>query len=313
MTEGEIDCVSVIQAGFVRAVSVPDGWTDGLEHGDGRKMAPLVTVEDQLRQSPCVIVAGDLDGTGASMAKAVRNLLGGYPVRWVTWPEGCKDANDALRNHGESAIVTAINAARLMDPEGGLVHGFADRPPAPPRQFLRPDYPGLDNAICLEIGALSVSTGVPGSGKSTFATFLTHHLIRNHGIRVGAALFETHDDELLHHLSLLNLGRPATGLSAPERSGLFDQLDQHWRLIKFDETSDGQQNLGWIERMIRTAAVRDGCKLILIDPWNELDHLPEPGESMTLYINFALTKIRKLAARYDCHFTSSRIQPNLIA
>jgi twinkle protein len=53
--------------------------------------------------------------------------------------------------------------------------------------------------------------------------------------------------------------------------------------------------------MIYTLAVRDGCKLIIVDPWNELEHLPEPGESMTAYINFALQQIRVWAEQFDTH------------
>lgn len=53
--------------------------------------------------------------------------------------------------------------------------------------------------------------------------------------------------------------------------------------------------------MIYALAVRDECKLITIDPWNELEHLPEVGESMTSYINFALQQIRTWAQQYDTH------------
>ena len=60
-------------------------------------------------------------------------------------------------------------------------------------------------------------------------------------------------------------------------------------------------NLGWLKEMIYTLAVRDNCKLIIVDPWNELEHLPEPGESMTAYINFALQQIRVWAEQYDTH------------
>lgn len=53
--------------------------------------------------------------------------------------------------------------------------------------------------------------------------------------------------------------------------------------------------------MVRTLAVRDQCKIIVIDPWNELEHMPEPGESLTNYINFALQQIRQWAEQWDVH------------
>ena len=47
--------------------------------------------------------------------------------------------------------------------------------------------------------------------------------------------------------------------------------------------------------------MRDHCKLIIVDPWNELEHLPQPGESLTNYINWALKRIRQLAAKLEVH------------
>lgn len=301
ITEGEFDCLSVIQSGFVRAVSIPDGWTKGQEDGDGAKMQPLLRAENLLRASPCVIVAGDADAPGASMAKAVRNLLEGHPVRHVRWPEGCKDANDVLRRHGEGEVARAINDARMMDPDGGIISGFTDRPASPPRRFLRPDHPALNESLLYEVGSMSVVTGVPGSGKSTFAAFAAHHVQHNERIRVGLAMFETHADELENHMALLRTGRRWAYLSPEQKRQLGAELDRDYRLIFREEMGDARHNIGWLESMIRTAAVRDQCSLIVIDPWNEMDHLPEPGESLTNYINFALTRVRQLAERYDCH------------
>ena len=80
ITEGEIDCLSVMQAGFERAVSIPNGWkADG---GDG---SALVEAADLLRKSPCVIVAGDCDEAGASLPRAVANILKGHDVRSVSY------------------------------------------------------------------------------------------------------------------------------------------------------------------------------------------------------------------------------------
>jgi len=77
-------------------------------------------------------------------------------------------------------------------------------------------------------------------------------------------------------------------------------LDKSFRIVHrpYDE---GSHNLGWLQEMIYTLAVRDNCKMIVIDPWNELEHLPETGENMTSYINFALQQIRVWAEQYDTH------------
>jgi len=295
ITEGEMDCLTTIQAGYPRSVSLPDGWT-----ADGGKRECLIREEARLRNSPFVVVAGDNDEAGASLPRAVANILAGHDVRYVTWPDGCKDANDVLMARGEAEIVEAINAAKMMDPEGGFITGISDLPPLPARRVLKAGVSNLDYRLAFEVGALSVGTGVPGHGKSTLTTFAAYHVAMNERVRVGFMSFETHPHRTRDHLARLMTGKPWGELSAQDKAETAKRLDERFRIVHrtFEETT---HNLGWLREMIYTLAVRDGCKLIVIDPWNELEHLPETGESMTAYINFALQQMRQWAEQYDTH------------
>lgn len=295
ITEGEIDCLSVIQAGYERAVSLPDGWT-----ADGGKRDVLVAAEDDLRRSGHVIVAGDHDEAGASLPKTVANILAGHDVRYARWPEGCKDANDVLVHFGEGELARCLLNAKRVDPAGGFITGLSDLPPMPERRVLRTGLNCLDWLMAWEAGAMSVGTGTPGAGKSTFATFAAYHVALHEKVRVGFLAFETHPYRIRDQLSRLRAGRPFQELGADLRRNCLEVFDRHFRIVHrtFDE---GDHHLQWLKSMVYTLAVRDGCKLILVDPWNELEHLPEPGESMTAYINFALKEIRTWAEQYDTH------------
>ncbi|MDO6587347.1 bifunctional DNA primase/helicase [Salipiger sp. 1_MG-2023] len=295
ITEGEIDTLSVMQAGYLRAVSLPDGWTE-----DGGKRECLIEAEGLLRQSPYVIVAGDNDQAGSSLPRTVANILAGHEVRFVTWPEGCKDANDVLCAYGEGELARCLTEAKRIDPPGGFITGISDLPPLPPRRVLRVGMPPFDYVMAFEVGAMSVGTGTPGSGKSTFTTFAAYQIAMNENIRVGMLSFETHPYRTRDHLSLLHAGAPWQDLDASRREATGKFLDEHFRIVH-RTFEDGQHNLGWLQSMIYTLAVRDDCKLIIIDPWNELEHMPEPGENMTSYINFALQQIRQWAEQYDTH------------
>jgi len=296
ITEGEIDALSVMQAGFLRAVSLPDGWTE-----QGNKTEALIEAEDRLRKSPYVIVAGDADAAGESLPRVVANLLKGHDVRSVSWPEGCKDANDVLMLLGEGAVADALNRARRIDPPGGFITAFSDLPPMSDRRVLRGGHELIDERLAFELGAMSVGTGTPGAGKSTFTTWVAHHVSRCEGIRVGMLSFETHPHRTRDHLSRLVMGMPYEALPSIMRRDLLADLDCRFRIVHRTYDDDTGHHLGWLESMINTLAVRDNCKLIIIDPWNELEHLPEPGESLTNYINFALQRIRQLAEKLEVH------------
>ncbi|WP_407473506.1 bifunctional DNA primase/helicase [Sulfitobacter sp. PM12] len=297
ITEGEMDCLSVIQAGYARSVSLPDGWS---ENGDKRDC--LVEAEDALRKAPWVIVAGDADAAGAGLPKAVANILLGHDVRYVTWPEGCKDANDVLVKFGEGELARCLVDAKKVDPAGGFITGISDLPPMPDRRVLRVGMAPYDYALAFEIGAMSVGTGTPGAGKSTFTTFAVYHMAVHEDIKVGILAFETHPFQVRDHLCRLHTGRKWDDLSQMQQAETAYFLDKHFRIVHrtYDDNPSGH-NLGWLRDMIYTLAVRDNCKVIVVDPWNELEHMPAPGESLTNYINFALQQIRTWAEQFDTH------------
>lgn len=294
--EGEIDCLSVMQAGFERAVSVPDGWT-----AQGNKTEALVAAEDLLRKSPYVIVAGDTDEAGESLPRVIANILKGHDVRRAKWPDGCKDPNDVLMRFGEGALAACLNAATRIDPPGGHITGFSDLPPLSDRRVLRIGENPFDWAVALELGAMSVWTGTPGSGKSTFLTWAAERISVSEDIRVGIMAFETHPHTIRDQLSLIRTGRTFASLDADERQRLLVHLDARFRLVHVTMDDQTEQHLAWLETMVSTLALRDGCKLIIVDPWNELEHLPEKGESMTQYVNFATKFIRQMAERLEVH------------
>lgn len=300
ITEGELDALSCIQAGFVRAVSIPDGWTNKFIGDDGPKSRPVLGNIDALRRSPFVIIAGDGDDTGASFVRAVANMLDGHPCKFLDYPPDCKDANDILRKYGSAELVRVLNAARWCDPEGGLITGFSDLPPIPDMQIFRPDYDPFDKVILFHTGYPTIVTGIPSHGKSTFLTCALHHVVRTNGIRVAIAGLETPPDVLRDHLARLNGGKPWANHSAAERASLEARLDRNYRVLHKIDTERGLHDIGWIRDMMRAAVVRDGCKIVAFDPWNEIDHTPERGESMTAYVNVAISRIRQWAERFDC-------------
>lgn len=295
ITEGEIDALSVMQAGYTRAVSLPDGWT-----AEGGKRDVLVEAEERLRKTPYVIVAGDNDEAGQSLPRTVANILTGHDVRYAVWPDGCKDANDVLVKFGEGELARCLTEAKRMDPEGGFITGISDLPPLPTRRVLRTGMKPYDYVLGFEVGAMSVGTGTPGSGKSTFTTFAAYHVAKNENVRVGFLSFETHPYRTRDHLCRLHVGKAWADLSRVQQAEVAAQLDHSFRIVH--RTYDaGSHNLGWLKSMIYTLAVRDNCKLIVVDPWNELEHLPEPGENMTSYINWGLQQIRVWAEQFDTH------------
>jgi twinkle protein len=275
-------------------VSLPDGWTE-----QGNKTEALVEVEELLRNSPFVVVAGDNDAAGESLPRTVANILAGHDVRYATWPEGCKDANDVLVAFGEGMVAKCLNEAKRIDPPGGMISGFSDMPPMSSQRVLRIGQDPFDAIIALELGEISVWTGLPGMGKSTLTIWAADEISKRENVRIGLIGFETHAWAIRDQLTRSQTRKAWRDLDDGTRERVLADLDARWRLVH--TPADAQHHLGWLEPMIKTLAVRDRCRVIIIDPWNELEHLPEKGESMTNYINFAIKTIRTWAKALEVH------------
>lgn len=297
ITEGEFDALSVIQSGFARVVSLADGWS-GEASEDNAKCRPLVEMTKAIQDSPFIIVAGDNDPVGESFVRACANLFEGHSVRYVTWPDGCKDANETLARHGEAAIVKAVNSARAVNPPGGRISTFGDRLPDPAGKVYTTGDPTVDGVLCWHEGFPTVVTGIPATGKTTFLTWALHHAAVHHRIRVATCFRETPAAYLQDHLSMIRMGRRYAALDSMGREELARTLDRDWRLLEGEP--DAAQGMDWIIGMMRAAAVDHGCSIVALDPWNEFDHARRPGESETEYTREALKVIRQRAERYGC-------------
>lgn len=298
ITEGEFDCMAVIQSGFNHVVSLPDGWTE-----KGNKTDAIIEAMDLLKKTDRVIVAGDNDAVGESLPRAVYNVLGDHKVFVVKWPEDCKDANDVLMVYGEAKITECINNATRIFPDGGVITGFSDLPPLGDRRVLRSNNPSASRFAAFETGAISIITGVPASGKSTFATWMFDEIALSEKIRCGFFSFETHPHRLRDQLSRKREGKPFKSLGEEGVANLLEGLDRSWALVHRTYDGDPTHGMDFITDMVRELAVFEQCKLIVIDPWNEVEHQPAQGESLTNYINVALAHIRKLAELYDIHIS----------
>ena len=296
ITEGEIDCLSVIDTGHKKAISLPNGWSER-----GTTSEALYDVREKLLESETVIVAGDNDAAGESLPRFVAALLHGHDVRYAEWPEGCKDANDVLVQYGPERLSECLQAAIKIDPEGGHLTDLTHLPPLSERRVLRTGIPFSDERVALECGAMSVLTGYPGTGKSTLSTWLAYNVAKNEDVNVGFFSFETHPHRTRDHICRLHTGYEWDRAPDQARQAFNDFAAGRLYMVHRTYDRNVNHNLEWLMDYIHVLAVRERCKLIIVDPWNEIEHLPEKGESLTNYINYALQQIRAWSEKLNVH------------
>src|SRR5690242_11840678 len=97
ITEGELDCMAALQAGFPKSVSVPGGAPAKADENGERRYAFLDEIKGLLESVKVIILAVDDDDPGRNLRSDLAMRLGAWRCKWVRYPQNCKDLNDALK------------------------------------------------------------------------------------------------------------------------------------------------------------------------------------------------------------------------
>lgn len=306
ITEGECDAMAAIQCGYVRTVSVPDG-APAKEIGEDeatRKYSYLEHARAALRDCREVILATDGDEPGRALLNDLSIRIGKAKCKWVAYPKGCKDLNDTLLRYGAKGVHEVFRRAQWCKVDG--VYRMSDLPPYPVRQAYRTGFDWLDRHYRIRMGDFAVITGRPGDGKSTWVNDLACRVAELHNWRIAIASFEQHP-QADHRRALREwycqcplTDETGREIAAPDKVAEADRwIDEHFVFIVPDD--DDLTDIGWTLDKAATAVIRHGCRMVVIDPWNELDHSRPHDLSLTEYTGRAIKEFKRLARSLDVH------------
>lgn len=300
VTEGELDAVAAIQAGFARVISVPDGAPASAQGEDdsGKKYSYLLDALKLLAGCREIILAVDSDGPGVNLLNDLAIRLGKARCKWVKYPEECKDLGDALRLFGVKGVVASINRAQWMRVDG--VFKMSELPPMPTIDGLDCGIPGLGKHFRLRPGDFSVVTGIPSFGKSSFVNVVATRMAELYGWHTSFASFEQ-KPQIDHKRALRTLfaGYRVVDCSPQLLADADAWIDDYFSFIVPSEDDD--VTLEWALERCAAAVVQHGARLVVLDPWNEMDHVRPPDMSITEYTGFAIKQFKKFASKYQAH------------
>lgn len=306
--EGELDRLALLTAGFIPSASVPSGAPQPGQEAGG-KIAFLEHSGDVFNAAKKVIFATDNDPAGEALADEMIRRIGPEKCYRVTWPEGCKDANDVLMVYPEDGVArltAAIDAAK-PEPVRGIVTpaDLLDRLLKLKRNNERGygfGYPVFDTLYRAQPGLVTVVTGHSSHGKSSLIDQLLIRLVDRHGWHVG--IFSPEQMPLERHLA--QMLEQHTGL--PFREGpslsLRDQdivKATEWAHKHFTFLAPDEPSLNAILELAKVVIFRTGAKGIVIDPWNEIEHSRPREMTETEYVSVVMRQIRQFATKHDVH------------
>jgi len=305
IVEGEMDKLSLEEAGYPNCISVPDGAPSMESKSYSSKFDFLA--DPRLDNVKRFVIAVDTDAPGKRLEDELSRRLGVERCARVIWPEDCKDANDTLNKHGSHTIHDCIEAA-LDYPVTGIfeVSDVVDQLDyiyeAGYELGISTGWKDVDQFYTVRQGEWTLVTGVPSHGKSNFLDAMLVRLANQHQWRF--CICSPENQPVARHIA--GLIEKKTGKSIATQHPLRMNRDEYtsarsWVDDHFSFVMPERPTLSEVLRLMRVQVKRRGIQGIVIDPWNEIEHSRTDGVSETEYISIALTELRTFARNNRVH------------
>lgn len=327
ITEGEMDALTAIDCGFPLTVSVPDGAPavpDGKRPDDLDDAEPgneatgkfefLYNNRDRLKRVKRFVLAVDSDPPGKRLAAELVRRLGAVRCSFVTYPadevvpvaggdarRSCKDLNEVRMYLGQERVAEVLRDARPYPVRG--LYRLSDYPDRPALETVDCGFAGWEDHLRLFAGEFMVISGIPSEGKSTFTLNLLYNLAQKHGWKTAICSPEMPAVPILQdRFRRLYLDGSPTNETLDRIAEADAWTERHFTFVDLDPTgmsdSDEPFDLQWIIDRAADAVLRDGIRVLVIDPWNEIEHAREKGESGTDYISRAIRMLKRFGRLY---------------
>jgi twinkle protein len=293
IVEGEIDLLSVYEAGMKSAVSVPAGANTNLEYLDN-----YINRFDAVEK---VFLATDNDKKGVELRDELARRLGFEKCCIVDFKD-CKDANEFMVKYGAYDLKTAVMSAKPYPVKGivkvsdiyGDIKGLYENGIQPGLSIRST----LDGLITWESRRLAIITGIPGHGKSELVDFLIARLNALYGWKV--ALFSPENYPLKFHYAKLFeklIGKKFSKIKVNE-----DEFNIAYEYIRdnfFYIMDEDDYTIDLILEAAKSLIKIRGIKILVIDPYNKLEYQATRSETETQYISRLLDKLQMFARFND--------------
>lgn len=292
IVEGEIDCLAFIQNGFENCISVPNG----------AKNTDFIDDSIHLFDGKKVLIAVDNDTNGIELRDELIRRFSPENCKTVSFKE-CKDANEYLIKYGGYELQQAVKNASDVPIDGNItissfradiedmfVNGI-------PKGKTINEFE-IDKFCTWETKRLAVVTGRPGSGKSEFVDYLICKLNLLHGWK--AAYFTPENYPLKYHYAKMYekfIGKEFNSNKSEQID--FDIAYEHILNNFFYILPESDLTIDKILANAKSYVKSKGIKILVIDPFNKLDHQIGKNQTETQYISVFLDKLAMFAKIND--------------
>ena len=295
IVEGEMDALSLHEAGIPNVVSVPNGATLGTNNLDY-----LDNCIDYFTDKEKVILALDGDEAGQALQNEFIRRLGAE-VCFIATFDDCKDSNEYLLKHGKESLAQRITGAKPVPLEGVTTFkDIEDEITDFVRNGFKPGYQvglkNFDDIFSTYTGQFITVTGIPSSGKSDFVDQMVVGYNNNYQWKTAFASPENAPTYLHAHKIMRKVWQDMPtkkDIGTDKWNQVADHVNDNFFFIDMEKYT--------LEAVLRKGAElvkRKGIKCLVIDPFNKVRSNDASGD-VNVYTLEYLSKIEIFAKKYD--------------
>jgi len=307
ITEGQIDCASVIEAGYLNCVSILKGC---------QGMGWIENLWDWLQEFDSIIVFSDGDKPGLKMRDEVINRLGAVRCKYVEVPKELeykdtgkmvpvKDANEILQCKGKQFLLDLILEAK--DIPITSVAKLSEIKELNPTEMdgFEIGIKELDSELMkIFTGGVTILTGLPSAGKTTFLNQIVL-MAMDHGYK--SFLFSR---ELLNGMSKGWFSQVAAGrrnmhaIRLPNgndfwivNDGIKDTITKYYDDMFYLYKDEEENSEDKLFESMELCATKKGLRLFIIDNLMtvQLKDMQDTNKAQTDFVN----RLIKFSMKYD--------------
>lgn len=323
ITEGEFDCMAVYESGFGCEIehdgdgvitndefskwcitSVPNGASKG-----NQKLDYLDNCSDWLMGIYEFVIATDNDEAGRRLKDELIRRLGvercriiSYPIEEVVELENglkrrCKDLNEVLQYLGKDVVARCINTSEFIPVDG--VYYVDDMFQTMLDDFKRgivlaptTRFPMMDKYFRWKKGEINLFTGYGNHGKTTFAIQLM--LTKSIFDDWKWAVFSPENypaNDFYDDIIEMYVGKWLQNMNEKEYSEAAAFVNNHIYYVY----PENEHDVNSINEKFRYLVMKKGVDGVMIDPFNQLDHLQKPYQREDQYLSEILKNIKRFA------------------
>lgn len=303
VTEGQVDSLSLAEAGIENAVSVPTG-------ANGFTWIPYCW--DFVNKFQKIIVFGDYEKGHITLLDEIKTRFKAeiFHVREEDYKD-CKDANDILRKYGKDQLKTCIENAERVPLKN--VVDIADIKPVDVYSVekCKTGIKSLDDALYggLPFPGVVVLTGKSGEGKSTLGSQIIARAIQQgymcfaYSGELSASNFKAWLDFQIAGRNHIFVYQTRNGYSGYNISDTNRALISEWyrgKLLVYDTTQVDSDNGIGLLKTIEDVILQYGVRVILLDNLMtaltlDLSHEKDKYERQSTFTK----KLAKIALQHD--------------